>query len=147
MPYLTSGIAEGSKRIKKSTRGFAVVYDKSIPKLKGNHQKLEQVVINLIQNSCQALSNRNESIRIRAVYEERESLVCIVVEDEARGIPEEHLKRLTDPFFTTKRDQGGTGLGLSVSSGIAEEHGGTLRFVSEPGKGTTAIVQLPVERE
>ncbi len=59
----------------------------------------------------------------------------------------DHLGRLTDPFFTTKRDQGGTGLGLSVSATIVKEHGGTLEFRSTPGAGTTATLTLPELRE
>ena len=54
---------------------------------------------------------------------------------------------IMDPFFTTKQDAGGVGLGLSISSRIVEEHGGTLRFASEPGAGTTATITLPMDRE
>ena len=63
------------------------------------------------------------------------------------GIPPEHLAHLTDPFFTTKRESGGTGLGLSVSAGIVKEHGGTLEFRSSPGAGTVAVLTLPEHRE
>ena len=58
---------------------------------------------------------------------------------------EDIVNRIMDPFFTTRRDEGGTGLGLSVSSGIIEEHDGVLRFESTPGKGTTAIIILPAQ--
>ena len=67
--------------------------------------------------------------------------------DEGSGISPENLARLTDPFFTTKRDMGGTGLGLSVSAGIVKEHGGTLEFDSPPGGGTTVTLALPVYEE
>jgi polar amino acid transport system substrate-binding protein len=60
------------------------------------------------------------------------------------GIPPEHLGRITDPFFTTKRETGGTGLGLSVSAAIVEEHGGKLEFRPGPGRGTTVTLTLPV---
>ena len=63
------------------------------------------------------------------------------------GIAPEHLSRLTDPFFTTKRESGGTGLGLSVSDGIVKEHGGQLTFDSSPGAGTTVTLALPAARE
>ena len=67
--------------------------------------------------------------------------------DEGVGIPPEHLSRLTDPFFTTRREAGGTGLGLSVSAGIVKEHGGALEFASAPGEGTTAALVLPLPEE
>jgi polar amino acid transport system substrate-binding protein len=73
--------------------------------------------------------------------------VVIEVRDEGVGIPAEHLRHLLDPFFTTKRETGGTGLGLTISDGIVREHGGKLVFISEPGKGTTVSVQLPAVEE
>ena len=69
--------------------------------------------------------------------------VILTVRDEGVGIAAEHLSRLTDPFFTTKRESGGTGLGLSVSAGIVNEHGGTLTFDSAPDSGTTVTLSLP----
>jgi polar amino acid transport system substrate-binding protein len=70
--------------------------------------------------------------------------VLIEVRDEGVGIAQEHLPQLVDPFFTTKRETGGTGLGLSVSAGIVKKHGGTLCFASAPGEGTTVTLSLPV---
>jgi polar amino acid transport system substrate-binding protein len=69
------------------------------------------------------------------------------IRDEGVGIPSEHMASLTDPFFTTKRDTGGTGLGLSVSAGIIKEHSGTLKIESRAGQGTTVIVSFPVNME
>ncbi|MEI7818426.1 MAG: HAMP domain-containing sensor histidine kinase, partial [Desulfuromonadales bacterium] len=66
------------------------------------------------------------------------------VTDEGLGIAPEHIPHLTDPFFTTKRESGGTGLGLSVSATIVKEHNGTLEFTSTPGNGTTVTLTLPV---
>jgi len=71
----------------------------------------------------------------------------LTIRDEGCGIPREHLSRLTDPFFTTKRDSGGTGLGLSVSAGIIKEHGGRIEFRSEIGVGTTVTVFFPTALE
>jgi polar amino acid transport system substrate-binding protein len=68
----------------------------------------------------------------------------VKVQDEGVGIAPEALPHITDPFFTTKSDSGGIGLGLSISSRIIKEHGGTLTFTSEPGRGTTAEIILPV---
>ncbi len=55
------------------------------------------------------------------------------------------LRKITDPFFTTKRNNGGTGLGLSITSKIIMQHKGSLEFESEPGRGTTAIIKLPIQ--
>ena len=111
-------------------------------------QRLEQVVINLIHNSCEALRSKDEAVRISTRFGTSPNSVQIIVRDEGRGIADEHLHQITDPFFTTKRNLGGTGLGLSISAGIVKEHGGILQFYSKPGKGTTAVVSFPpIEEE
>jgi polar amino acid transport system substrate-binding protein len=68
------------------------------------------------------------------------------VEDEGVGISSENLPHITDPFFTTKHEAGGMGLGLSISSRIVKEYGGTLTFTSEPGRGTKAEIVLPIHQ-
>ncbi|MCG8643672.1 MAG: ATP-binding protein, partial [Desulfobacterales bacterium] len=73
--------------------------------------------------------------------------VFLDVLDQGPGIASRHLSQVTDPFFTTRREAGGTGLGLSVSAGIAEEHGGRIEFDSELGQGTRARLVLPAEKE
>lgn len=130
-------------KLKKSTRCFAADLAPALPLIRGNPQRLEQVVINLLQNSCEALAADSRGIRLATRYHEAEQRVEIVVEDEGSGIAPEVLHQITDPFFTTKRAMGGTGLGLSVSAGIVKEHNGTLRFTSTPGQGTTAIAAFP----
>jgi C4-dicarboxylate-specific signal transduction histidine kinase len=130
--------------IKKSTNYFHVDLDQDLPYVKGHFQQIEQVIVNLIQNACQALTNKDERISVRTQYDRECRCIVIEVEDEGIGIPKEHLKYISDPFFTTKRSSGGTGLGLSVSSTIIQEHEGTLDFVTQQGKGTKAKVVLPV---
>ena len=130
--------------IKKSTDNFIVRYDHNIPTLKGNEQQVEQVIINLITNACQSLGNKTDSIKVSTNYKSDEKVVQIKVEDEGIGINENDLKYIMDPFFTTKRNLGGTGLGLSVSYSIIENHGGNILLNSELSKGTTVIVSLPV---
>jgi len=112
--------------------------------LKGNFHRLEQVIINLIQNACQALPDIRRGISLSISYNEKTSSISVKVQDEGVGIPLEVLPHITDPFFTTKSDSGGIGLGLSISSRIVKEHGGTLVFNSELGKGTIAEITLPV---
>jgi polar amino acid transport system substrate-binding protein len=143
---LKSAISLLSNTIMKSTNHFSVAYGKDLPVLKGNSQRFEQVIINLIQNACQALSDNRKGIFVRTSYEEKKSSIVVEVEDEGTGIPSELLSRITDPFYTTKSDSGGLGLGLSIASRIVREHGGTLTFTSEPRKGTKAEIVLPLSQ-
>jgi len=103
--------------------------------------------VNLILNACQALPDSGRGIELTTWNDSFRGNVVLTLRDEGSGIAPEHLSRLTDPFFTTKQDQGGTGLGLSVSAGIVKEHGGTLSFASSPGSGTTVTLTLPAYHE
>ncbi len=132
--------------IRKSTHHPSVELEENLPKIQGNQQQLEQVIINLITNSCQALQSPQKYLYVSTSYNETSDLIAIRVRDEGEGIPPENLNHIIEPFFTTKRDTGGTGLGLSVSYNIVKNHGGHLHFTSRFGKGTTATVMLPVSR-
>jgi len=141
---LTSAISLVHNMIKNATNRFEIEYGKNLPVLRGNFQRLEQVVINLIQNACQALPTADKGIYITTLYDDEASKIIIRVQDEGKGISPETLSRITDPFFTTRQNSGGVGLGLSISSRIVEEHGGSIQFTSKPGVGTTAEVIIPV---
>jgi polar amino acid transport system substrate-binding protein len=84
---------------------------------------------------------------LRTRFEPTGPWLVIEVADEGRGIPQGALDHIRDPFFTTRRESGGTGLGLAVSSRIVEEHRGRLDFESEVGVGTTARLSVPVATE
>ncbi len=129
--------------VQKSTTNFEVHYGNDLPIVEGNRQRLIQVIINLIQNSCEALFHKNGSISIQTQYNQITNGVEIVVRDQGSGIGADVIGKVTDPFFTTKRNIGGTGLGLSVSAGIIKEHLGLLSFSSNPEQGTEVIVSLP----
>lgn len=129
--------------IKKSTNHFEENLGKDLPPIKGNFQRLEQVVINIVQNACHALSDQSHGIVIKTFYDEETGLIVFTCTDEGIGIPDEHIRHITDPFFTTKRESGGIGLGLSISSNIIREHGGTLSFDTRRGAGTTVTLALP----
>jgi PAS domain S-box-containing protein len=143
---LKSAISLLSNMIMKSTKHFSAEYGDHLPRLKGNFQRFEQVIINLIQNACQALRDTQRGISVSTSYDEEKRSILITVQDEGMGIPVEVFPHITEPFFTTKRDSGGLGLGLSISSRIVKEHGGTLHFTSTPGKGTKVEIILPVPR-
>jgi len=130
--------------IRSSTRRFSANYGAGLPQIMGNVQRIEQVIVNLVQNACQALPDPEREVSVSTSFDRENNLVITQVKDEGSGVAEEHLPYLMDPFFTTKRDSGGTGLGLSVSAGIVKEHGGTLAFDSAPGSGTTVTLSLPV---
>ncbi len=130
--------------LRKSTRHFRVDYCPELPGFRGNGHRIEQVVVNLILNACQALTSMDQAIELRTYQLKDEEMVVLEVHDEGRGLNEETLQRITDPFFTTKRETGGTGLGLSVSDGIVKDHHGRLEFSGQTGKGMVVRLLLPI---
>jgi PAS domain S-box-containing protein len=144
---IKASLALLSHQIGKSTKSVMVHCPKDLPPVRGNRQRLEQVMVNLIQNACQSLPDREKGISIRASFEDKNGEVIVDVADEGTGIRPEHLEHIFDPFFTTKTETGGTGLGLSVCKSIVKEHGGRLEFTSEVGKGTNACLSLPAIRQ
>jgi PAS domain S-box-containing protein len=128
----------------KVTAGKVIpAFDDDLPTVCGNFQKLEQVLVNLITNACQALESEDGNVGIR-VFVRSPSQLCIEVWDTGVGIPDEHLDKVTDPFFSTKSKNMGTGLGLSVSETIMRDHSGKLEIESKVGKGTIARMILPI---
>jgi signal transduction histidine kinase len=130
--------------ITNKTRNFHVEYGEKLPMVMGVGMELEQVVINLVVNSLQALPDASRGIRVSTSMNCGPGNVEICVRDEGAGMTRDTLDRLMEPFFSTKLDSGGLGLGLSISRTIVQEHKGTIAFESEVGKGTTARVVLPV---
>jgi two-component system sensor histidine kinase HydH len=110
-----------------------------IPAIQADQDKLNQVFLNLFLNSIQAMEHGGK-LDIQITNEGGN--VTFTVKDTGCGIDKDDLPRVFDPYFTTKPE--GTGLGLAMSVKIIEEHGGTISFHSEPDKGTTVIVTLPV---
>ncbi|WP_242393509.1 transporter substrate-binding domain-containing protein [Anaeromyxobacter oryzisoli] len=129
--------------LRKATWSFELSLEEGLPPVRGNSQRIEQVVVNLLVNACEALPDASRSIRLSTRHDAAGRRVILEVRDEGVGIPPDQLARIEEPFFTTKRTAGGTGLGLSVSAGIVKEHGGTLEFASEVGAGTVATLALP----
>ena len=117
-----------------------------LPMVSGNAQSLQQVFINIVNNSRNALVSRPENaakeIRIKTAQLKRS--VLVEVSDNGPGIRKEDLERLFEPFFTTHAE--GTGLGLSLSYKIVRQHGGTIRARSEYGKGAVFTVELPAAK-
>jgi len=141
---IQSGVNLIGNQIRKFTNKFSVEYNRNLPPIRGNFQRLEQVIVNLLLNSSQALSDKNKGIFVSTGYQKNSGHIQIQVKDEGEGISSVNLAQITNPFFTTRRDSGGLGLGLPICSTIIKDHGGQLRFDSKPGKGTTAIIVLPI---
>ena len=116
----------------------------SLPAVRGNSGKLQQVFLNLFLNARDAMEGGGV-LRVRSWSED--GLVRIDVLDTGQGIAPEHLERIYDPFFTTKGSRKGTGLGLSVTYGIVKEHGGAIAVDSKPGSGTRFHLDFPLSRK
>jgi len=140
---LDSAVMIVGNLIRKSTDAFSLDKFEGLPLVRGSAQQIEQVIINLVTNACQALPSRDRAVSVATRPLDGGSWIEIEVGDEGVGIPEQNLPHITDPFFTTKRASGGSGLGLAVSSRIVSNHRGQISFHSAPGGGTRAVVKLP----
>jgi len=114
--------------------------DASLPRIRGNAGRLQQVFLNLILNARDAMDGGG-TLALKTAG--RDGLVRVTIADSGSGIAPDHLPRIFDPFFTTKAAKKGTGLGLSVSYGIVREHGGVIDVDSEPGAGTRFELSFP----
>jgi PAS domain S-box-containing protein len=119
-------------------------YDAMGAPVTASPNQLKQIFLNLIANARQAMPNGGT---VRVDVRQDGDWVTATVSDDGPGIEAAVLERIFEPFFTTKRATGGTGLGLSVSLGIAEAHGGSLTASSEPGGGATFTLRLPITTE
>jgi PAS domain S-box-containing protein len=119
-----------------------------IPQILADADQLHQVLLNLIINAQQALQDQPGSRRIRLTsrFDSLAGVIRIVVADNGPGIPAHVRSRVFDPYFTTKAVGMGTGVGLAVSLGIVEAHGGTLAVECPPGAGTQFTIVLPAVR-
>ncbi|SHJ38198.1 PAS domain S-box-containing protein [Desulfatibacillum alkenivorans DSM 16219] len=125
-------------------------YEDSLPEVMCEAGKIQQVMLNLLRNASQAMTNgSSKSINpeIRLGLHRNGDMVDIEVEDNGPGVPEELRSKIFEPFFTTKDVGEGTGLGLFVAYFIVvNNHHGSMRVESAPGKGAKFIVQLPIEQ-
>ncbi len=122
------------------TLGLAL---EAVPPVRGNGDRLVQVVLNLLVNARQALVDTpGARIQLETRVGTRE--VELEVRDNGPGMPESVMERVFDPFFTTRGPDEGTGLGLAIAFDIAREHGGVLEVNSRPGQGASFVLRLPV---
>ncbi len=109
------------------------------PRVLMNPTEIEQVVVNLIQNSVQARAQR---IEVRTAVDDR---VRLSVKDDGEGIAPEHRSRMFEPFYTGRIREGGTGLGLSILHGIVRDHGGDIEVVEPSARGAHIRISFPCE--
>jgi PAS domain S-box-containing protein len=117
-----------------------------LPETSADPYQLQQVFINLINNSHDALREKGGgTLSIRSSF--KDDFVRVVFTDDGPGIEPGNLNRIFDPFFTTKDVGKGTGLGLSIAYGIIHEHGGTIDAESRPGKGSLFTIRIPIVQQ
>ena len=131
-------------KLKQKSIDVRLELDPSLPVVRADAPLISEVIMNLVLNGCDAVDNGG-MIEVRTEAKSDDA-VTIIVRDNGVGIPEENMKKIFDPFFTTKGPKEGTGLGLSVSLGIVETHGGTIRVHSTPGAGTEFTVTFPLTK-
>ena len=147
-PVGLNDVVERARFLMKHTfakQGVDVVFepDPDLRQVTANANQLQQVLVNLLSNACGAIDGTGRiTVRTRNVGAE----VLLEVEDDGCGIPAEARERIFMPFYTTKPQGEGTGLGLAVTYGIVESHAGTISFETEEGVGTTFALRLPVMR-
>jgi PAS domain S-box-containing protein len=121
-------------------------FDKNIPKIYVDENQIEQVLINLLLNAIDAMEQGGHiyvtaGLGTITMDKQEQPAVVVMIADEGCGIEKENMKKIFNPFFTTKSD--GVGLGLSISSRLVEENGGRIEVASEAGKGSRFSVYLP----
>jgi len=122
-----------------------VQLDPALPIIEASGGQIQQVVLNLVQNSRDAILENQRQGKILVRSYQQDGHVGLAVEDNGPGIPEAIVARIFEPFFTTKEKGKGTGLGLSVCHRIAEEHGGRI-LLENDRLGTCIALEIPVHR-
>jgi C4-dicarboxylate-specific signal transduction histidine kinase len=124
-----------------------VAHRQAVPPVTGSGARLVQVVLNLVSNALHSMTSPDRSANHLGIATARcGAEVHVTVEDSGEGIPPDIIDRIFDPFFSTKAVGQGSGLGLSISRGIVEQHGGRIEVSSQPGGGTRFVVALPAAK-
>jgi len=151
-PALLGDVVQGSVELlayELRVDGVEVAVDlaSDIPVMWVDPHQLHQVFVNLIANAQHAMRRQPgpKRLTVRGRYDAERRRVRLELADTGPGIVADVCARIFEPFFTTKPAGEGTGLGLSLCRGIVEEHRGTIAVESEPGRGTTFVIELPVE--
>jgi signal transduction histidine kinase len=138
-----SAITMAQKTLGEQTAAVGAELASDLPAVSLNRAEIEQALIHLIRNAAESGGGEPVAITVRTDRTDRGATVAVA--DDGHGIEHEVRDRIFDPFFTTRREKGGTGLGLSLAHSIVTDHGGTIDLESEPRRGTTVRIELPVE--
>jgi signal transduction histidine kinase len=130
-------------KIKNSNVRVSVDLEEKIPLTMADEKQIAQVFLNIINNAFQAMESKGGELAIRSFRKGND--IIFSISDTGCGIPEDHLLKVFDPFFSTK-GSGGTGLGLSVSHGLISAHKGEINVKSAVGKGATFTIRLPITK-
>ncbi|MFZ2447163.1 MAG: PAS domain S-box protein [Syntrophobacteraceae bacterium] len=127
-------------------------YSPDVPPVHCDFSRIQQALMNILWNAIEAMPDGG-TLTVSTSYEARtqcshlcksgKNMVQVAISDTGVGIPKENLPRIFEPFFSTKKEKSGVGLGLSVAYGIVRKHNGQIQVQSEPGSGSTFLVQLP----
>src|SRR3989339_638668 len=133
------------KHVKKYAE-LEMILAENLPVFKGNVNKIEQVILNLVMNASEAIEKSDGQVVIKTGYDENKKEVLLIIMDNGCGMDETAIKNIFDPFFTKKRNKGGTGLGLSITYGIIKDHSGYINVESKLGVGTTFTIHFPIKK-
>jgi len=121
-------------------------YQKRLPEVQVDADKIRQVILNIIQNSCEAVAKGGKiDIDVTRISIKEESKIEIKISDNGLGIPEKDIKDIFEPFYTTKAQ--GIGLGLAIALKIIEQHDGSIKVISQKGVGTSFEILIPCNEE
>lgn len=129
--------------LRKSRVQIELELAEDLPLVQGNLQSIEQIILNIIINAIQAIDHENGIIRIRSGFQKKDGCILVAISDNGYGISVAVADKLFLPFVTDKQEEGGTGLGLSVTYGLVQAHGGDISFETRKGKGTTFTISMP----
>lgn len=152
---IRSAVALSKTELDKANIHLKLECEQALPPVKGSFQQLEQVIVNLLLNAIQAITENKErqqhkvsgdkkEIKIFTTYIEKKKIIKIIIQDSGMGMDQETLKHIQEPFYSTRIEKGGSGLGLYISGKIINDHGARIEFSSTYGKGTQVTISLPV---
>jgi len=147
-PMLVNSAVNNAMRLAKTTLRTSSVHVNlnladDLPHIEGNLQSIEQIILNILINAVQAIDHNRGAIEIGTGFQAKDGRVFINIRDNGKGIATAIADKIFLPFVTDKQDEGGTGLGLSVTYSLVKAHQGEIAFDTQPGQGTSFTVYLP----